>query len=115
MSLSKEERKRAASDYKQRKPRRGVFAVRCLATGRAWVGSSQDLGAAHNATWFMLRVGSLREASLQAEWRAHGEAQFRFEVLEELDEDVAPVLLADVLKRKKTEWAQRESATVLPR
>jgi hypothetical protein len=115
MSVSKDARRQAIDEYRNRKPRRGVFAVRCLATGRAWVGAAPDLDAARNGAWFTLRTGSHRQPDLQAEWRAHGEDQFRFEVLEELDGDIFPLLLSDALNQKKAEWAQREGATTLLR
>jgi hypothetical protein len=115
MSDSKEARRRAIDEYKQRKPRRGIFVIRCAPTGQAWVGAAPDLDAARNGAWFTLRTGAHRNAALQAEWRAHGEADFSFEVLEELDEDVSPLLVKDLLEQKKLEWAAREGAETLLR
>jgi hypothetical protein len=115
MKISKDERKKAIEEYKTRTPRRGVFVVRCDSTNHAWVGASRDLDAARNGLWFMLRNGSSRNAELQAEWRAHGEPHFRFEVLEELDAEVSPMLVGDLLEEKKREHAGREHArTLLP-
>ncbi len=113
MTTSKEERKRAIDAYKDRKPRQGVFAVRCASTGHVWVGASPHLDAARNGLWFMLRTGSYRDASLQLEWRAHGEPGFRFEVLEELEADVSPLLVRDLLREKKAHWVGREKGRVL--
>jgi hypothetical protein len=63
----------------------------------------------------MLRSGSARDAGLLAEWQAHGEDAFTYEVLEELDPDVTPMLLRDTLQAKQAEWAAREHArTLLP-
>jgi hypothetical protein len=107
------ERKRAIAEYKGRKRRAGVFAVRCAETGHVWVGASPNLDAAKNGLWFVLRSGSARNAELQAEWQAHGEAAFSFEVLEALGDDVAPMLAADELKQKKRDWAGREGAGLL--
>jgi hypothetical protein len=109
----KSTRKEAIDEYKARKPHRGIFAVRCEASGRVWVGAAPNLEAAKNGAWFTLRIGSHRDAALQAEWRAHGEDAFRFEVLEELDDDVPAMLLRDVLKEKKASWAQRTGGGVL--
>jgi hypothetical protein len=108
-------RKAAIDEFKKREPHRGVFAVRCTETGQTWVGATPNLEAAHNSTWFMLRLGSHRDPLLQAEWKAHGERAFDYEVLEELDKDVQPMLVADLLKEKKREWALKEHArTLLP-
>jgi hypothetical protein len=115
MSVSRDTRTRAIDEYKNRTLHRGVFVVRCDATGHAWVGASRDLNAARNGLWFMLRTGSNRNAELQAAWSEHGEQQFRFAVLEELDVDVSPLLVNDLLKEKTREHAAREHArTLLP-
>jgi hypothetical protein len=107
------DRKAAIDQYKNRKPHRGVFAVRCVATGHVWVGASPNLEAARNGAWFTLRAGSHRDAALQAEWREHGEEAFRYEILEELDEDVLPMTVPDLLKQKKHDWASTEGARIL--
>lgn len=106
-------RKEAAKEFKGRKVPKGIFAVRCSATGEAWVDSSPNLGAARNGTWFQLRIGTHRGQRLQAEWNAHGEEAFEFEVLETLDDDAAPLLLRDLLKDKKAHWAAKLSAEPL--
>ena len=110
---SHDDRKRAIDDYKNRTPHRGIFAVRCSATGQVWVGDSPNLDSARNRLWFMLRHGSSRNLELGAEWRAHGEEAFRFEVLEELDADISPLLVSGALKEKAREWAAKEQARIL--
>ena len=112
---TKEARKAAIEAFKNREPHRGVFAVRCSVTGHVWVGASPDVGAARNGLWFMLRLGTHRDRALQAEWRAHGESSFSYEVLEELKADTLAMDVADALKHKKREWASKEGAlTLLP-
>ncbi|HLJ45367.1 MAG TPA: GIY-YIG nuclease family protein [Bryobacteraceae bacterium] len=107
------DRKQAIKEYKERKPLRGAFAVRCHATQKAWVGSSMNLSATQNGLWFALRQGAHREATLQAAWNAHGEDAFGFEILEKLDDDVSPVTLGDILKEKKRQWVKELNATML--
>jgi hypothetical protein len=111
----KEWRKRAIGDFKQRKRRVGVFAVRCAATGSRWVGATQTLDAARNKLWFMLRTGSSRDVELLGEWKTHGEDAFAFEILEELDEDLPAILVNDRLRAKEREWAALEGARTLLR
>ena len=48
------------------------------------VGASQNLPGAENALRFQLKLGSHRNRDLQADWKAHGEAAFTWEVLDEL-------------------------------
>ncbi len=108
-------RKDAIRAYKERTPNRGVYAVRCQATGQIWVGAAPDLDAAHNRIWFALRMGDQRNRTLQAAWQEHGEATFRYEVLERLADDVPPMAVSDSLKSLTGTWAARLGApTLLP-
>ena len=104
MMESKAARKDAVREFKERKVALGVFAVRCTATGRVWVDTTRNLGAAKNACWFCLRTGSHRDKSLQEEWNAHGEEKFQYEILETLDEDLHPLAVADLLKAARSRW-----------
>jgi len=112
---SKLRRKEAINKYKARKPNRGVFAVRCAATGQVWVGATPNLDAAKNSVWFSLRLGKHSDRDLQEKWNAHGEAAFEYEVLERLDEDESPIAVNDLLKEKKGLWAARFQAHALLR
>src|SRR6266852_6304555 len=96
-------RKEAIKEYKARKPKRGVFAVRCT-TGQVWVGSTPNLDAAQNSLWFCLRQGLHHSKALQAEWNTHDKDAFQYESLEKLDDDVSPIALNDLLKEKKRHW-----------
>jgi hypothetical protein len=111
--ISKDSRKAATRDFKQREPNRGVFAVQCTASGRRWVGAAMDLGAARNQIWFAARLGMHREATLQADWNAHGEASFEFETLERLDPELSDLRVRDELKARKAHWAQALGAPAL--
>jgi hypothetical protein len=109
------ERKDAIRKYKERKIPRGIFAIRSTATGRCWVDSSPNLDAARNSQWFQLRLAGHRNRELQAEWNAHGEPNFEFEILEALDEDITEMAIRDELKSKRKEWAEKLGApTVSP-
>ena len=111
--LSKEQKKEAISKFKERKPLLGIYAVRCTASGRAWVGSSRNLDATGNDIWFDLRHGSHRDQPLQHEWNVHGESAFHYEVLETLDEDVIAMAVSDLLSEKKKRWMVQLDARAL--
>jgi hypothetical protein len=97
--------KRAARNaYKSQKTPKGIFAVRCIATGDVWIGSSNHLDSQVNGTWFELRAGLHRNKPMQAVWNAHGEAAFAYEILETLDDDVPPLLLRDLLEERRKHW-----------
>ena len=106
-------RKEAIRKFKERKPLCGAFAVRCTATGRIWVGSSRNLDATKNGSWFSLRNGSHLDKSLQSEWNAHGEDTFQYEILEKLEDGVSPLAVADLLKEKRSYWIVRLRARPL--
>lgn len=108
-----EERKAAISAYKERKAIAGIYRVRCLASGQAWVGHAPDLGTIRNRVWFMLRHGVHRDAPLQAAWIAHGEAQFTFDELELLDEDQLAAGRERVLKACCAHWCAELGAAPL--
>ena len=111
--MEKQSRKEAVREYKERKLDRGIFVVRCRATGAAWVGATPNLGAARNGLWFGLGTGAHIERELQAEWNAQGEAAFEFEILERLDPEINPLSVKDVMKEKRAEWATKLGARML--
>jgi hypothetical protein len=95
--MEKHLRRQAVRDFKERKVLRGVFAVRCAATGQVWVGASRNLDQQQNAIWFGLKSGGYINRAVQAAWTAHGQAGLAFEVLETFDdEDMGPVGRADL-------------------
>lgn len=111
--MDRQDRKAAIAAYKERKPAFGVFAVICEATGQAWVGRSRHVDTQQNGLWFGLRMGGSPYASLQAAWREHGEAQFRYEELERLREDYPEIGRMDELKARQALWKARLQATAL--
>lgn len=78
-------RKALLRAYKERKVEAGIYAVRCVATGEAWVGATPDLSTRQSGVWFSLRLGSHRDKSLQTAWNAHGPDAFAFEAVEAVD------------------------------
>jgi len=108
--ISKEGKKEAIAKFKERKPLLGVYAVRCTASGRVWVGASRNLEAARNAIWFSLRLGIHRERPIQDEWNSFGESAFEYEVLDKLAEDAPAMLVPDLLKDAKQSWMTRLAA-----
>jgi hypothetical protein len=106
-------RKEAIQEYKARKVARGVFAVRCTATGQVWVDSSGNLDAARNSVWFFLRHRYHQNKSLQAEWDAHGKEAFLYEILEQLDEDVSAIGVSDLLRERRRHWVVQLGAQAL--
>jgi hypothetical protein len=106
-------RKEAIAEYKNRKTPRGMFSVRFAADAPVWVDATPDLEAAKNSLLFSLRNGLHINKGLQAEWNTHGESAFRYEVLEKLDDDLAPMAWRDLLKDKRKEWLEKLGARAI--
>lgn len=111
--MKREDRKAAIAAYKERRPAIGVYAIECAATGEIWIGSSPDLEKIRNRHWFLLRQGGHTVPALQEAWRRHGEATLRFEVLEELDEDVSELARKRVLKERLAHWRDARAAAAI--
>lgn len=103
--MDKQRRREILQAYKERKAPLGVFAVRCAASGEAWVSASKHLEAQQRSLWNSLRFGSHMNKAMQAAWTQHGEASMSYEVLEEIDApELTPLGLADLLKARERHW-----------
>jgi hypothetical protein len=106
------DRKAAVAAYRERKTPAGVFAVRCPASGEAWVGHAPDVDAIRNRIWFTLRQGGSSYLQLQAACAAHGLEALEFEVLERVEEDSA-LARARILKERTAHWRERLVAAAI--
>lgn len=107
-------RKALLREYRERKVEAGIFAVRCTATGEAWIGATPDLSTRQNGVWFSLRLGSHREKSLQAAWNAQGAEAFVFEIVETVDIEGLDVAMRNSkLKDRRAHWIATLNATGL--
>lgn len=112
--MSSQRKRDLVREYKERKQRRGVYAVRCSANGQVWASASPNLDAQQNSLWFQLKLGSHPNRVLQEAWKQHGEATFSFEVAAELsDEDRTPYALKADLKTLEAECQERLGATAV--
>lgn len=64
----------------------GVFQIRNTVNGKIYVDSSVNLDAIWNRHRMELQANGHRNEVLQQEWNAFGEANFRFEILSELEQ-----------------------------
>lgn len=68
--------------YKETPRAMGVYLVHDMVTQHRVLKTSLNLEGALNRERFELRMGSHRDAALQASWRQHGEAAVQFKVIE---------------------------------
>ena len=109
-----EQRREARKACKEKATIRGVYAVRCVETGEYWVGAARDLAAMRNRLAFAMEMNDAHlSATLRAAWRERGEAAFVFEVLAELDPELAAMLVDDELKRLRSSWLEKLQAQAI--
>lgn len=103
--MDKARRKELTRGYRERPRAFGVFAVRCPATGQAWVLGSKTLDKQENSLWFSLDLGSHPNKALQAAYRAHGRARLSYEPLESFDpEGLTPYEVKTRLAELEAHW-----------
>jgi len=106
-----EDKKAAVRAYKERKTERGIYAVRCAASGEIWVGYAPDLSKIQNRLWFTLRQGANPHSSLQGAWSAHGCEAFSFDVLERLDKEDNALVRDRAAKLRLAHWMDQLCAS----
>jgi hypothetical protein len=114
--MDRTERKARVADWKERKVVAGIYALRCTPAdageaGGAWVGRAPDIGSIQTRLWFSLKHGSSPHRALQAAWKAHGEAAFRFEVLESLEPDESGPVAEYLLRARHEHWLEKLGAS----
>ena len=109
--MSNDRKRDLVREYKERKVRRGVYAVRCSASGEVWASASPNLDSQQNSTWFQLRMGGHPNKTLQAAWKQHGDTAFSYEIAAELsDEERTPYALKADLKALEAEVREKLGA-----
>jgi hypothetical protein len=110
--MKAEDRKAAIAAYKKRSVAAGIFAVRCKGSGQGsdqesdqvWVGQTLNLDTMQNRIWFSLRMGSHSNTDLQRAWSAHGEKNFAYEALEQLEDEELAYVRDKLLKEREIHW-----------
>lgn len=98
------ERKAAIAAYKERKVIGGIYAVRCLETGRRWIGWAPNLETIQNRLWFALRVGTSPHRALQSAWNERGGENFVLEEVERLDDELLAFVRDRIVKERHAYW-----------
>jgi group I intron endonuclease len=84
----------------------GVYQIRCIPTGKMYVGSAVDIRARWGQHSRNLRRGDHPNAHLQQAWNKYGEGQFEFSVLELASKD--DLIQVEQKWMDKTRCANRE-------
>lgn len=111
--MNSEERKAAITAYKERKKISGIYLIRCTASGQLWVGQWPDLETIQTRLWFTLKHGGHPNKDLTAAWKTHGEAEFRFEILEKLENEELLYIRNAKLKDRAAYWRDHLTAATV--
>ena len=74
-------KKELKNEYKLMKFRMGVFQIRNTVNNKIFIESSTDLDSIWNRHRFQLNFGNHPNDALQKDWKALGENQFIYEIL----------------------------------
>lgn len=78
-------RKELQDEYRQLKPKMGVFKIQNKANGKLLVEGSTNIPSLWNRYKFDLKLGSCLNKALQADWKEFGADNFVFEILSEME------------------------------
>ncbi|HEU5369275.1 MAG TPA: GIY-YIG nuclease family protein [Ktedonobacterales bacterium] len=81
----------------------GIYQIRCIPTGKIYIGSAVNLSARWGQHQWSLRKGKHKNIYLQNAWDRYGEANFEFSVLEYVDR--ANLLIAE------QQWIDKSGCT----
>lgn len=80
----------------------GIYQIRCIPTGKVYVGSAVDLAARWRTHQYDLRHGKHSSQYLQRAWNKHGEDAFRLEIIE--------LVLSPFLLEREQYWLDKLQA-----
>lgn len=103
-SVHPKDKKAAIAAYKERKVVGGIYAVRCRATDRQWIGWAPNLATIQNRLWFALRLGTSPHRTLQLAWTEYGGENFVLEEVERLDEEAEVFVRDRTAKERHAHW-----------
>jgi len=80
--MDKQEKRRAAVQYKERLQQGGVYAIRCTENGKKLMLGTEDMQGSRNRFEFSQSTGGCVHPKLRTDWDRYGGKAFEFEVVE---------------------------------
>lgn len=94
--------------YRLSRPPMGIYAIRNSANGKLYLDRSTNLTGSLNRHRLELKLGTHRNPAMMQDWRQYGEAQFAFEILEQLKDSPEPDFnYAAELDRRLAHWREK--------
>ena len=104
------DKKELKEQYKQIKPDMGIFAYKCLPSGKVYLGIGQNIRADINSLSFQLNLGKYpANKNLENDWKYYGEKGFEISVLEllEYDNEGVKTDYKDDLRALRELWSEK--------
>lgn len=108
--MDKSRKKELIAQYKQTKPRMGLFIIRSKVNNKCYLQATQDLRGVMNGAVVRLRAGMHPNRELQKEWKEFGAENFTMEILEHLaydDKDEAKTDYSEELSLLQMIWEEK--------
>lgn len=94
--------------YKETKQPMGIYRITNLLNGKIFIGSSKCVDTIFNSARFQLKMGSYFIKELQKDFTCHGEACFRFDVVDQLEHnDDQEYDFTDDLRALEEMWLEK--------
>jgi len=77
-------KKELKQQYKQMKPKMGLYEIHSFANKKAFIETTKDLKGRINMTKLKLELGNHPVKALQEDWNKFGKSNFTIEILEEV-------------------------------
>jgi hypothetical protein len=84
------DKKEIKRQYKETKRPMGIYRITNLVNGKMFIGSSQCVDTIFNSAGFQLKMGSYFIKDMQKDFTRHGESNFRFDVVDQLEPNDDP-------------------------
>lgn len=107
--MDKVRKKELIMQYKQTKPKMGIFIIRSKVGNKCHLQTTQDLRGVMNGAFVRLEGGSHPYRELQKDWSELGSENFTIEILEylEYDKDEAKTDYTEELALLKMIWEEK--------
>ncbi|MGE5333748.1 MAG: GIY-YIG nuclease family protein [Nitrososphaerota archaeon] len=79
-------RREISREFKERRPRGGVYTITNTPNGKYLIGHAVDLASTRNRFQFAVTTGSTLDPRLRKDWEAFGASAFALEVREEIEQ-----------------------------
>lgn len=109
--MDAERKKELKEEYKNYRPDMGLFVIRHIATGKAYLEATNNIKGKINSDVFQLNMQTfIANRTLNEDWKRYGKAAFEVVILEKLEydeDDQGDKDYSDELEMLYEEWRRK--------